>query len=175
MPYEIKKITYNSEYLIAWHFYRYNNRTGMFSVWNHNSFWQQWSRWTNCHRVEIVAWASPLSKRWWWRKYHRIYKVEIEYWISDFVIFIKFSIWDILITVTHVYKKIVKNWLIIIFYFSVRLLNLTVIIVCLISLILCCRALSRSQTLGEETKRFFSVRLQVYLTFSEMWQFLNLW
>ena len=60
-------------------------------------------------------------------------------------------------------------------YFSVRLLNLAVIIVCLVSLILCCRALSRAQKLGEETKRMLNVRLNIHLTFSEMWQFLNLW
>ena len=27
----------------------------------------------------------------------------------------------------------------------------------------------------EETKKFFRVRLKTHLTFSEMWQFLNLW
>ena len=60
-------------------------------------------------------------------------------------------------------------------YFSVRLLNLAVIIVCLVSLILCCRALSRAQKLGEETKQMLNVRFNIQLTFSEMWQFLNLW
>lgn len=54
-------------------------------------------------------------------------------------------------------------------------LNTGVVFVCLMSLILCARGLYRAQMLRIETQRIFKNGLKYELTYSEAWQFLNLW
>ena len=59
--------------------------------------------------------------------------------------------------------------------YIVKIMSIVVIFICLISVILCCRALIRAQSLAHETKNFFNEKFRVKLTRMEVTQFLNLW
>ena len=59
--------------------------------------------------------------------------------------------------------------------FSIRILSVVVGVICITSLVLCCRALIRGQLLANETKAFFQDRYKIRLSLTEMIQFLNFW
>ena len=58
---------------------------------------------------------------------------------------------------------------------ATRFLDYVIIGNCLISFVLCCRALFRAQFLCTETQAFFRARFKIDLEQSEKFQFLNLW